>query len=87
MTPKQSSWGDAEGLKLAEHIAGKIKADLVAYILRESSYLCGKHARQRIMAKNFFNHKDAIHDTFGLEIKCDRRLGYYIGNSGGSATT
>lgn len=30
--------------------------------------------------RTFFNHKKAINDTFGIEIKCDRSLGYYISN-------
>ena len=32
--------------------------------------------------RTFFNHKESIRDTFGLEIKCDRSMGYYIENSG-----
>ena len=32
--------------------------------------------------RTFHNHIDSIYDTFGLEIKCDRSLGYYIANSG-----
>ena len=31
--------------------------------------------------RTFHNHREAIADTFGLEIKCDRSLGYYIANS------
>ena len=31
--------------------------------------------------RTFFNHLEAIFDTFGIEIKCDRALGYYIANS------
>lgn len=31
--------------------------------------------------RTFHNHIDSIYDTFGLEIKCDRSLGYYIANS------
>lgn len=31
--------------------------------------------------RTFHNHKEAIFDTFGIEIKCDRSLGYYIANS------
>ena len=30
--------------------------------------------------RTFHNHRDAILDTFGIEIKCDRSLGYYIAN-------
>ena len=31
--------------------------------------------------RTFHNHRKAIEDTFGIEIKCDRSLGYYIANS------
>ena len=31
--------------------------------------------------RTFHNHRQAIEDTFGIEIKCDRSLGYYIANS------
>ncbi len=31
--------------------------------------------------RTFHNHREAIFDTFGIEIKCDRSLGYYIANS------
>lgn len=31
--------------------------------------------------RTFHNHRIAIEDTFGIEIKCDRALGYYIANS------
>lgn len=31
--------------------------------------------------RTFHNHREAIYDTFGIEIKCDRSLGYYIANS------
>jgi len=31
--------------------------------------------------RTFFNHLESIYDTFGIEIKCDRSLGYYIANS------
>lgn len=30
--------------------------------------------------RTFHNHREAILDTFGIEIKCDRSLGYYIAN-------
>lgn len=36
---------------------------------------------QDIPERTFFNHKDAIFDIFGIEIKCNRSLGYYIANS------
>ncbi len=31
--------------------------------------------------RTFFNHIDAIFDTFGIEIKCNRDKGYYIANT------
>ena len=31
--------------------------------------------------RTFHNHREAILDTFGIEIKCNRSLGYYIANS------
>lgn len=36
---------------------------------------------QDIPERTFFNHKDSIRDIFGLEIKCDRTLGYHIVNA------
>ena len=37
--------------------------------------------RERLPERTFHNHREAILDTFGIEIKCDRSLGYYIANS------
>jgi len=34
-----------------------------------------------IPERTFHNHREAILDTFGIELKCDRTLGYYIANS------
>ena len=31
--------------------------------------------------RTFHHHREAIEETFGIEIKCDRSLGYYIANS------
>ena len=31
--------------------------------------------------RTFHNHREAIEETFGIEIKCDRSMGYYIANS------
>ena len=31
--------------------------------------------------RTFHNHIEAIYNTFGIEVKCDRSLGYYISNS------
>lgn len=36
---------------------------------------------ERMPERTFHNHLQAIYDTFGLEIKNDRSLGYYIANS------
>lgn len=37
--------------------------------------------RAPLNERTFFNHRDAILDIFGIEIKNDRALGFYIGNS------
>jgi predicted DNA-binding transcriptional regulator YafY len=37
--------------------------------------------RSPLAERTFHNHRTAIEDTFGIEIKCDRSLGYYIANS------
>ena len=34
----------------------------------------------RLSERTFFNHKDAISETFGIEIRCDRSLGYFLSN-------
>ena len=36
---------------------------------------------EKLHERTFHNHREAILDTFGIEIKCDRSLGYYIANS------
>ncbi|MBO4427770.1 MAG: WYL domain-containing protein [Bacteroidales bacterium] len=36
--------------------------------------------RERLPQRTFFNHLEAIQDTFGIEIKCNRTEGYYIAN-------
>ena len=36
---------------------------------------------EKLAERTFHNHREAIEDTFGIEIKCDRSLGYYIANS------
>ena len=36
---------------------------------------------EELHERTFHNHREAILDTFGIEIKCDRSLGYYIANS------
>ena len=37
--------------------------------------------RSPLAERTFHNHRLAIEDTFGIEIKCDRSLGYHIVNS------
>ena len=36
---------------------------------------------KKLPERTFHNHREAIFDTFGIEIKCDRSLGYFIANS------
>ena len=36
---------------------------------------------EELYERTFHNHREAILDTFGVEIKCDRSKGYYIANS------
>jgi predicted DNA-binding transcriptional regulator YafY len=38
-------------------------------------------SQKKIPERTFHNHIDSIFDLFGVEIKCDRSLGYYIANS------
>lgn len=38
--------------------------------------------REPLAERTFHNHRRAIEETFGLEICCDRTLGYYIGDDG-----
>lgn len=38
--------------------------------------------QSKLPQRTFFNHIEAIFDTFGIEIKCDRDRGYYIAKSG-----
>ena len=53
---------------------------------KEISYLwahspTNKLGENYLPERTFHNHREAILDTFGIEIKCDRSLGYYIANS------
>lgn len=53
---------------------------------KEISYLwahspINKLGENYLAERTFHNHREAILDTFGIEIKCDRSLGYYIANS------
>ena len=52
---------------------------------KEISYLwahspINKLGENYLPERTFHNHREAILDTFGIEIKCDRSLGYYIAN-------
>ena len=47
--------------------------------LWEQSHL--NETGEELYERTFHNHREAILDTFGIEIKCDRSLGYYIANS------
>ena len=42
---------------------------------------CLNEYRESYPERTFFNHLKAIYNTFGIEIKCDRSLGYYIANN------
>ena len=42
---------------------------------------CLNEYRESNPERTFFNHLKAIYNTFGIEIKCDRSLGYYIANN------
>ena len=53
---------------------------------KEISYLwahspINKLGENYLPERTFHNHREAILETFGIEIKCDRSLGYYIANS------
>lgn len=50
--------------------------------LWQGSSLNNNTGREReLPERTFFNHVKAIEDVFGIKIKCDRSLGYYIANS------
>lgn len=40
-----------------------------------------EYREKAIPERTFHNHIDSILDIFGLEIRCDRSLGYYLANS------
>ncbi len=40
-----------------------------------------EYREKEIPERTFHNHIDSILDIFGLEIKCDRSLGYYLANT------
>lgn len=52
---------------------------------KEISYLWSRSSTNTLgesylPERTFHNHREAIQDTFGIEIKCDRSTGYYIAN-------
>ena len=52
---------------------------------KEISYLWSRSSTNTLgesylPERTFHNHREAILDTFGIEIKCDRSTGYYIAN-------
>ena len=40
-----------------------------------------EYGEREIPERTFHNHIESIFDIFGLEIKCDRSLGYYLSNT------
>ena len=57
--------------------SGHISFEDISRAWRRSTY---NEYGEDLSERTFFNHKKAIFDTFGIEIKCDRSLGYYISN-------
>ena len=57
--------------------SGHISFEDISRAWRRSTY---NEYGEDLSERTFFNHKKAILDTFGIEIKCDRSLGYYISN-------
>lgn len=64
---------------------GPIPFEDISHAWAHSSLNSGNSATQqesKLPQRTFFNHIDAIFDTFGIEIKCDRSRGYYLADSG-----
>jgi hypothetical protein len=59
--------------------SGHISFEEIDRAWRRSTY---NEYGEGLSERTFFNHKKAILDTFDIEIKCDRSLGYYISNEG-----
>ena len=57
--------------------SGHISFEDIDRAWRRSTY---NEYGESLSERTFFNHKKAIYDTFDIEIKCDRSLGYYISN-------
>ena len=53
--------------------SGHISFEDISRAWRRSTY---NEYGENLSERTFFNHKKAIFDTFGIEIKCDRSLGY-----------
>lgn len=58
---------------------GHISFKKISYLWAHSPI--NKLGENYLPERTFHNHREAILDTFGIEIKCDRSLGYYIANS------
>ncbi|MBR5056009.1 MAG: WYL domain-containing protein, partial [Bacteroidales bacterium] len=58
---------------------GHISFSDISYLWARSPL--NKLGENYLPERTFHNHRQAILDTFGIEIKCDRSLGYYIANS------
>ena len=59
--------------------AGHISFKDISYLWSHSTL--NTDGENYLPERTFHNHRDAILETFGIEIKCDRSLGYYIANS------
>lgn len=57
---------------------GHISYNEISYLWSHSRL--NKLGESYLPERTFHNHRQAILDTFGIEIKCDRSLGYYIAN-------
>ena len=57
---------------------GHISREEISRLWKRSSL---NDTGEELHERTFHNHREAILDTFGIEIKCDRSLGYYIANS------
>ena len=60
------------------HRHGHISREEISRLWMRSSL---NETGEELYERTFHNHREAILDTFGIEIKCDRSLGYYIANS------
>lgn len=56
---------------------GHISREEISRLWKRSSL---NDTGEELYERTFHNHREAILDTFGIEIKCDRSLGYYIAN-------